>query len=181
MTPAERAIVQTVVDACDAWTKTNEIGAVDLVCEDVLLPLQQLLGTSSFRDVAAVRSAAQFVKTIAQTFRHTEAVADCPHCNLTFLADRVLEVLGPEPVRIAPPGPPNPPKRVANIPPTPHTIVTRRRGEWHEDDGPVLWWRFPIVEPPYAGTPLDSDWPFPMNELSALGWTPLLVPAEPQR
>ena len=20
--------------------------------------------------------------------------------------------------------------------------------QWHEDDGPVLWWRFPIVEPP---------------------------------
>jgi hypothetical protein len=31
--------------------------------------------------------------------------------------------------------------------------------QWHEDDGPVLWWRFPVVEPPYAGTPNDSDWP----------------------
>ena len=31
--------------------------------------------------------------------------------------------------------------------------------QWHEDDGPVLWWRFPIVEPPYSGTPNDCDWP----------------------
>ena len=31
--------------------------------------------------------------------------------------------------------------------------------EWSEDDGPVLWWRFPVSEPPYVGTPLDSDWP----------------------
>lgn len=30
--------------------------------------------------------------------------------------------------------------------------------EWHEDDGPVLWWRLPVDEPPWAGTPLDSDW-----------------------
>lgn len=31
--------------------------------------------------------------------------------------------------------------------------------DWHEDDGPVLWWRPPIEEPPYSGTPLDDDWP----------------------
>jgi hypothetical protein len=30
---------------------------------------------------------------------------------------------------------------------------------YHEDDGPVLWWRFPVDQPPYAGTPNDSDWP----------------------
>lgn len=27
--------------------------------------------------------------------------------------------------------------------------------EWSEEDGPVLWWKFPIDEPPYCGTPLD--------------------------
>ncbi len=31
--------------------------------------------------------------------------------------------------------------------------------EWHEDMGPMLWWQFPITEPPYCGTPHDSDWP----------------------
>jgi len=27
--------------------------------------------------------------------------------------------------------------------------------EWHEDLGDVLWWKFPITEPPYVGTPND--------------------------
>jgi hypothetical protein len=27
--------------------------------------------------------------------------------------------------------------------------------EWREDMGDVLWWRFPINEPPYLGSPLD--------------------------
>jgi len=31
--------------------------------------------------------------------------------------------------------------------------------EWHEDDGDCLWWLFPIVESPYCGSPLDSDFP----------------------
>lgn len=26
---------------------------------------------------------------------------------------------------------------------------------WHEELGDVLWWRFPIDEPPYVGTPND--------------------------
>ena len=33
--------------------------------------------------------------------------------------------------------------------------------EWHEDLGPVLWWTFPIEEPPYVGTPLDGVWSWP--------------------
>lgn len=28
---------------------------------------------------------------------------------------------------------------------------------WHEDIGTVLWWHWPIQEPPYVGTPLDCD------------------------
>lgn len=43
--------------------------------------------------------------------------------------------------------------------------------EWHEDDGPVLWWTLPIVEPPYAGTPLDSGWPGCHTH-----WTPIIEP-----
>lgn len=30
---------------------------------------------------------------------------------------------------------------------------------YHEDIGNVLWWRVPIQEPPYCGTPLDEDFP----------------------
>lgn len=31
----------------------------------------------------------------------------------------------------------------------------KRLDEWSEEDGPVLWWKFPIEEPPYCGTPND--------------------------
>jgi hypothetical protein len=31
--------------------------------------------------------------------------------------------------------------------------------EYHEDYGPVLWWKFPITEPPYVGMPLDQGQP----------------------
>lgn len=46
--------------------------------------------------------------------------------------------------------------------------------KWTEDDGPVLWWRFPVAEPPYVGTPLDDDWPGYHTH-----WTPIPVPEEP--
>lgn len=32
----------------------------------------------------------------------------------------------------------------------------RPLAEWTEDDGDVLWWRFPITEAPYVGSPLDE-------------------------
>lgn len=54
-------------------------------------------------------------------------------------------------------------------PTAPHPI-----DEWHEDNGAVLWWAFPIEEPPYCGTPLDSDWPNYHTH-----WTPIIVPEQP--
>ena len=30
---------------------------------------------------------------------------------------------------------------------------------YHDDIGPVTWWRFPVEEAPWVGTPGDSDWP----------------------
>jgi hypothetical protein len=27
--------------------------------------------------------------------------------------------------------------------------------EWHDDMGDVLWWKFPVTEPPYCGSPLS--------------------------
>ena len=35
----------------------------------------------------------------------------------------------------------------------------RPLSEWNEDIGPVLWWRFPVEEFPYVGTPLDLGRP----------------------
>lgn len=49
--------------------------------------------------------------------------------------------------------------------------VARPLDEWHEDMGDVLWCRFPIDEPPWAGSPNDSDWPGYHTH-----WTPLPPP-----
>jgi hypothetical protein len=50
-------------------------------------------------------------------------------------------------------------------------VLPRPLSEWHEDYGPMLWWFFPVEEPPYAGTPLDSDWPGYHTH-----WTPIPIP-----
>lgn len=34
-------------------------------------------------------------------------------------------------------------------------VRPRPLSEWTEEDGNVLWWRFPIEEPPYCGSPHD--------------------------
>lgn len=34
-------------------------------------------------------------------------------------------------------------------------MKARLLSEWNEDVGDVLWWKFPLEEPPYCGTPLD--------------------------
>jgi len=56
----------------------------------------------------------------------------------------------------------------------------RPMSEWNEEDGPALWWRFPVVEPPYVGSPLDDDW-WEGNHPSAFThWTPITVPNQPE-
>jgi hypothetical protein len=51
-------------------------------------------------------------------------------------------------------------RTIAAVAPVPAKVEAAHSLEdWHEDQGPVLWWAFPIAEPPYAGTPLDSSWP----------------------
>ena len=35
----------------------------------------------------------------------------------------------------------------------------RPEEEYHEDMGPVLWWKLPVDEPPYCGSPLNTEWP----------------------
>jgi hypothetical protein len=37
-----------------------------------------------------------------------------------------------------------------------------------------MWWKFPITEEPYVGTPLDDDFPDHVTH-----WTPIPVPDEP--
>ena len=54
-------------------------------------------------------------------------------------------------------GVPYPPLRAADNGTQPS--AARPLSEWREDDGPVLWWAFPVNEPPYCGTPIDTEWP----------------------
>lgn len=53
--------------------------------------------------------------------------------------------------------------------------VARPEDEYHEDMGAVLWWRFPIDEPPYCGSPLDSEWPGYHTHFTPMG--PMPTPA----
>ena len=41
----------------------------------------------------------------------------------------------------------------------PTKVIAHLAEKWHEDIGPVLWWDFPVEEPPYCGTPLDDYFP----------------------
>lgn len=52
--------------------------------------------------------------------------------------------------------------------------TARPLADYHEDMGDVLWWIFPIEEPPYCGSPLDAAWPGYHTH-----WTPLIVPEQP--
>jgi len=50
-------------------------------------------------------------------------------------------------------------------------LEARPAEDWHEDYGEVLWWAFPIEEPPYCGSPLCSTWPGYHTH-----WTPIICP-----
>ena len=52
---------------------------------------------------------------------------------------------------------------------------TRPLEEWHEDYGDVLWWKFPVDEPPFVGSPLDEHWPAYHTH-----WTPIPIPQPPK-
>lgn len=41
----------------------------------------------------------------------------------------------------------------------PQKVIAHLAEKWHEDIGPILWWNFPVEEPPYCGTPLDEHFP----------------------
>jgi hypothetical protein len=41
----------------------------------------------------------------------------------------------------------------------PSEAFAKPMSAYHEDYGPVLWWKFPIEEPPFCGWPDGSDWP----------------------
>ena len=77
-------------------------------------------------------------------------------------------------------------------------MIARPISEWHEDIGPVLWWSFPITEPPYVGSPLDLGRTIRVEATVSYGahrrmqfevggwpgyrthWTPLDIPEKPK-
>ena len=56
-------------------------------------------------------------------------------------------------------------------------VVAKTFEDWQEADGNVLWWKSPIDEPPYVGTPIDTDWPFSDYSSDSLWWTRIVIPA----
>ena len=48
--------------------------------------------------------------------------------------------------------------------------------QWHDDDRDVLWWWYPICEPPYIGSPLDTDWSEWRERHEAVYWTRIEIP-----
>lgn len=76
-------------------------------------------------------------------------------------------------------------------------IEARPLSEWTEENGDVLWWRFPVQEPPYCGSPQDlgktvevafrqHGEPEKVRRFQVGGWpgyhthwTPIVVPDEP--
>lgn len=60
-----------------------------------------------------------------------------------------------------------------------HCVTVQERArpleEWGEDYGDVMWWKFPIEEPPYVGSPLDANWPAYHTH-----WTTIPMPQPPK-
>jgi metal-dependent amidase/aminoacylase/carboxypeptidase family protein len=50
--------------------------------------------------------------------------------------------------------------------------VVRPLAAWGSSDGSVLWWKLPVTETPYLGTPRDEGWPGDHTH-----WTPLPTPS----
>lgn len=41
-----------------------------------------------------------------------------------------------------------------------NTAIPIPAEEWSEDDGSVIWWRLPVEEQPYVGSPLCDDFTY---------------------
>lgn len=81
-----------------------------------------------------------------------------------------LRAHGIEPIRIPMDAPHYPPEGYSFPAPQAQPLAA-----WHEDMGDVLWWRFPVDEAPWVGSPLDCAWPGYHTH-----FTPLPAVPEPQ-
>lgn len=62
-----------------------------------------------------------------------------------------------------------------------HVSPARPIDEYHEDLGNVLWWRFPIEEPPYCGSTLDCGFPDDVTHFTPLGELPIEPTRQPRQ
>lgn len=46
--------------------------------------------------------------------------------------------------------------------------ILRPISEWCEELGDCLWWKVPIDEPPYCGSPLNDDFPWYVTHFTQL-------------
>lgn len=53
----------------------------------------------------------------------------------------------------------DPDSAVLELHPKHRKPAARPLAEYHEDFGPVVWWKFPVNEPSWIGSPTDDDWP----------------------
>lgn len=61
-------------------------------------------------------------------------------------------------------------------------VIARPAEEYHEDYGSVLWWKFPIEEPPVVGTQDSYDrYGDPIVKEYHTHWSPIPIPREPKR
>lgn len=77
-------------------------------------------------------------------------------------------------------------------------VIARPLEEWSEEHGDVLWWRFPITEAPYVGSPNDLGQPVQIRAATFRNsaelrinvggwpgyhthWTPIPMPKEPSK
>lgn len=100
----------------------------------------------------------------------------CPRCNrelnVAYHEERLytVECPGCETITLAKAR--NPYEAAAKV-----GIIARTIEEYHEDYGSVLWWHFPIEEPPEVGTPDSFDrYGTPTVSEYHTHWTPIPIP-----
>jgi len=106
----------------------------------------------------------RLILTLSAYFPSTDVDKLAAVGKLTKLFDSAAEpgVEQPQPIPVAQPAKTGQPAS---------TDHARPLADWDERDSNVLWWMFPVVEPPYVGTPLDDDWPGYHTH-----WTPIDIP-----
>lgn len=142
----------------DIWELLFPDGSVvEVVPAAKFVELQGELTRISVEMIAALDAANEKLAEAEQQLDHRTLVPD-PTPPAT-----VARTTGPESERLGRP------HRSANT-----DSVLHKREDWHEDDGPVLWWFFPLREPPYVGGETDDDFPDYVTH-----WTRIIGPDAP--